>query len=389
MTAGVSAPRKLFSREGIPMDQNRAVIFLSTSSDPEQKKPLMLKDILFCPILTWVVRKLKRDGVERFFVACGSECADAVRACFPADADTIISDEHPKLLDFVSGAQRVSVISRPVVPAKQAGEGYVYSAEGSALAEGWKKAATVFLQNVDGERGWIALNSDADIQNVELHLRDEIVAGHLANGVRILDPKAVYIDPRVEIGRGTMVLPGTILRGATCIGQDCVIGPNAMVRDCTVGDESEVNASQINESSIGRRTHVGPFAYVRPNSHIGDDIKVGDFVEVKNSTIGDGTKISHLTYVGDSDVGKKVNFGCGTVTTNYDGFKKYRCTIGDESFIGCNANLVAPVCVGKGSYIAAGATITKDVPEDALAVARVQQENKDGWAARRRKMHGK
>ncbi|MEA5042415.1 MAG: DapH/DapD/GlmU-related protein [Oscillibacter ruminantium] len=371
------------------MDQNRAVIFLTTSPDPEQKKPLMLKDILFCPILTWVVRKLKRDGVERFFVVCGPQYTDEVRACFPADADAVISDEHPKLLDFVSGARRVIVISRPVVPAKQAGEGYVYSAEGSALAEGWQKAATVFLQNVDGERGWIALNSDADIQNVELHLRDEIVAEHLANGVRILDPKAVYIDPRVEIGRGTMVLPGTILRGATRIGQDCVIGPNAMVRDCTVGDESEVNASQINESSIGWRTHVGPFAYVRPNCRIGDDIKVGDFVEVKNSTIGDGTKISHLTYVGDSDVGKKVNFGCGTVTTNYDGFKKYRCTIGDESFIGCNTNLVAPVRVGKGSYIAAGATITKDVPEDALAVARVQQENKDGWAARRRKMHGK
>ena len=116
---------------------------------------------------------------------------------------------------------------------------------------------------------------------------------------------------------------------------------------------------------------------------------MGDFVEVKNSTVGDGTKISHLTYVGDSDVGRKVNFGCGTVTTNYDGFKKYRCTIGDSAFIGCNTNLVAPVSVGEGSYIAAGATITKDVPADALAVARVRQENKDGWAARRRRMHGK
>lgn len=371
------------------MDQKRAVIFLTTFPDPEQEKPLMLRDILFCPILTWVARKLKDDGVERFFAVCGPEYADAARACFPADADVTVSDQHPRLLDFVSGAQRVTVIPRPVVPAERAGEGYVYSAEGSALAEGWKNAATIFLQNVDGERGWIALNSDADIQDVELHLRDEIVRRHIANGVRVLDPGAVYIDPRVKIGRGSMVLPGTILRGETAIGRNCVIGPNAMVRSCTVGDETEVNASQINESSIGRRTHVGPFAYVRPNSRIGDDIKVGDFVEVKNSAIGDGTKISHLTYVGDSDVGKKVNFGCGTVTTNYDGFHKYRCTIEDESFIGCNTNLVAPVTVGKGSYIAAGATITKDVPEDALAVARVKQENKDGWAARRRKMNGK
>ena len=111
-------------------------------------------------------------------------------------------------------------------------------------------------------------------------------------------------------------------------------------------------------------------------------------MEVKNSTIGDGTKISHLTYVGDSDVGSRVNFGCGTVTTNYDGVKKYRCTIGDRAFIGCNTNLVAPVTVGEGSYIAAGATITKDVPADALAVARAKQENKEGWAKRRRQMYG-
>ena len=370
------------------MDQKRAVIFLTASQDPEQKKPLMLRDILFCPILTWVVRKLKGDGVERFFVVCGAEYADAARACFSKEDSVDISDAHPPLVDFVAGAERVLVVPRPVVPAEAAGEGYVYSARGSALAEGWKTAATIFFQDVDGERGWIALNDDEDIQNVEPHLRSEVVRRHLANGVRMLDPDTVYIDPRVEIGRGSFLLPGSILRGETVIGRNCVIGPNAMVRDCTVGDGTEINASQINESAIGSGTHVGPFAYVRPGSVVGDGVKVGDFVEVKNSTIGDGTKISHLTYVGDSDVGKRVNFGCGTVTTNYDGIRKYRCAIEDDAFIGCNANLVAPLTVGRGSYIAAGATITKDVPPDALAVARVRQENKDGWAARRRKMHG-
>ena len=162
-----------------------------------------------------------------------------------------------------------------------------------------------------------------------------------------------------------------------------------MVRDCTVGDFTEINASQTNESAIGSHTTVGPFAYVRPNSTIGDHVKVGDFVEIKNSVIGNGTKISHLTYVGDSDCGERVNFGCGTVTTNYDGFKKYRCTIGDDSFIGCNTNLVAPVKVGEGSYIAAGSTITDDVPADALALARTKQTVKEGWAARRRALLGK
>lgn len=372
------------------MDQNRAVIFLEDiSPDPAQQKPLMLEAVLFCPILDWVVQKLKADGVERFFVVCGPAYADAARDCFREGDDVTVSQQHQALVDFVAGGAQVTVIPCAVIPAAQAGIGYVYSAEGSVLAEGWKDRPNNFVRNVDAQSGWIALQSMADIQDVETHLRAGVVKRHIANGVRMLDPNAVYIDPRVEIGRGTMLLPGTILRGMTKIGAGCTIGPDAMVRDCVVGNGTEINASQLNESTVGCRTHVGPYAYVRPNCHIGDDIKVGDFVEVKNSTIGDGTKISHLTYVGDSDVGKGVNFGCGTVTTNYDGFKKYRCTIGDSAFIGCNTNLVAPVSVGEGSYIAAGATITKDVPADALAVARVKQENKEGWAARRRKMAGK
>ena len=162
-----------------------------------------------------------------------------------------------------------------------------------------------------------------------------------------------------------------------------------MIRDCTVGDETEVNASQLNESTVGAHTTVGPFAYVRPNSKIGDHVKVGDFVEIKNSVIGNGTKISHLTYVGDSDCGERINFGCGTVTTNYDGFKKFRCTIGDDAFIGCNTNLIAPVTVGNGSYIAAGSTITDEVPADSLAIARERQVNKPGWAEKWRAAHEK
>ena len=145
-----------------------------------------------------------------------------------------------------------------------------------------------------------------------------------------------------------------------------------------------MNASQLNESTVADRTKVGPFAYVRPHCHVGADVKVGDFVELKNSTIGDGTKISHLTYVGDTDAGAHINFGCGTVTVNYDGKKKFRTTIGDGAFIGCNTNLVAPVTVGEGAYTAAGSTVTEDVPPDALAIARARQENKEDWARRRR-----
>ena len=203
--------------------------------------------------------------------------------------------------------------------------------------------------------------------------------------MRFPDPEAVYIDPAVTVGEGTVLLPGTILRGRTVIGRNCEIGPNSMVRDCAVGDDVLVNASQCNESVIGSHSKVGPFAYIRPGCTVGADTKVGDFVELKNSVVGDGTKISHLTYVGDSDVGRGVNLGCGTVTVNYDGAAKFRTVVGDRAFVGCNSNLIAPVKIGAGAYVAAGSTVTDDVPAESLAIARAPQTVKAQWAAKRRK----
>ena len=367
----------------------RAVFFLEEDSSlPAHSKPLMLEAVLFCPILKWMSDKLLADGVQRFFAVSSPRFAQEVRACFPEDADVTISEQHSELLDFLNTPDPVAVFVRAALPMEEAGPGFVYGAAGYELQAVWREKMTNAVSAAELIPGWVPVFSLETVAELEPLLRERIVRRHIRSGVRVLDPNAVYIDPRVTIGRGTMLLPGTILRGETAVGCGCTIGPNAVVRDCVIGDETEINASQVNESTIGSRTHVGPFAYVRPGCTIGDDIKVGDFVEVKNSSIGDGTKISHLTYVGDSDVGRHVNFGCGTVTTNYDGVKKYRCTIGDSAFIGCNTNLVAPVTVGEGSYIAAGATITKDVPADALAVARARQENKEGWAKRRRKLYG-
>lgn len=350
-------------------------------------KPLMLEAVLFCPILTWMGRQLQADGIQRFFVVCGPRFAEEARACFPADADVTVSERQGDLAAFLNTPDTVAVLLRAALPMEEAGPGFAYAAPGYELQEAWKDGLTNRVEAAGLVSGWLPVFGLETIAELEPALRDRVMKRHMQNGVRILDPAATYIDPRVTIGRGSVVLPGSILRGETVIGRGCTIGPNAMVRDCTVGDETEINASQANESVIGSRTHVGPFAYIRPGCVIGDDIKVGDFVEVKNSTIGDGTKISHLTYVGDSDVGRKVNFGCGTVTTNYDGFKKYRCTVGDGAFLGCNTNLVAPVTVGDGCYTAAGSTITADVPADALAVARSRQKNLEGWAARRRQLH--
>ena len=206
----------------------------------------------------------------------------------------------------------------------------------------------------------------------------------IADGVSLTCTDGVIIGPDVTIGSQTVILPGTILKGRVTIGSDCTIGPNTMIENSTIHDRVIINASQVKQSEIFEGTDIGPFSQIRPNCKIGPKVHIGDFVEVKNSVLDEGTKVAHLTYVGDSDVGKRVNFGCGCVTVNYDGQHKARCTVGDDCFIGCNTNLVAPVSIGAGAYTAAGSTITNDIPSDALGIARARQVVKDGWAAAKR-----
>lgn len=207
----------------------------------------------------------------------------------------------------------------------------------------------------------------------------ETICKHLKNGIIFLSTDGVIIDSKAEIGKNTVILPSTIISGDTKIGENCTIGPNSVVSSCTLGNDVVFNSSQCYDSIIGNGCTVGPFAHIRPDSVLKENVHLGDFVEVKNSTIDDETHVSHLTYVGDSDVGKRVNFGCGVVTVNYNGRKKARCTIGDDAFIGCNTNLVAPVTVHKKGYTAAGSTITHDVPEAALAIARAPQVVKEEY----------
>lgn len=223
------------------------------------------------------------------------------------------------------------------------------------------------------------VNSRAQLAEAEMLMRKRINKKHMDNGVTMIDPNQTYIDEDVVIGCDTIIYPGTILEGKTVIGEDCLVGPSSRITNTVIKNGVKIQYATALDSEIGNNSTVGPYAYIRPNSKIGENVKIGDFVEVKNSVIGNNTKISHLTYVGDSDVGEKINFGCGTITVNYDGSKKFRTVIEDNVFIGCNANLVAPVTIKKDSYIAAGSTITKDVPEKALAVARARQENKMGW----------
>ena len=202
-------------------------------------------------------------------------------------------------------------------------------------------------------------------------------------GVRFIDIRQAYIAEGTKIGRGTVIYPCVVLEGSVEIGENCVIGQNSHIVDSVIGSGTDVQSSVILESRVGENTKVGPFAYVRPNSRIGSGCKVGDFVEIKNSYFGDGSKASHLTYVGDADVGENVNLGCGVVFVNYDGSKKYRSVVEDGAFIGCNCNLVAPVHVGEKAYVAAGTTITRDVPEGALHVGRVRDTSIEGWVEKK------
>lgn len=231
----------------------------------------------------------------------------------------------------------------------------------------------------------LGVNSRVQLAQVEKIMRDRINNFHMENGVTIIDPNNTYIGADVKIERETILYPGNVIEGETIIGEGCTVYPNSRIEDSLIGNNVVIQSSVITEAKIGNNTTVGPFAFIRPESNIGENVRIGDFVEIKKSVIGNDTKVSHLTYIGDAEVGESCNFGCGTVVVNYDGKNKYKTIIGNNAFIGCNTNLVSPVKVEDNAYIAAGSTITSTVPNGALAVARAKQRNIDNWVERRAK----
>jgi bifunctional UDP-N-acetylglucosamine pyrophosphorylase / glucosamine-1-phosphate N-acetyltransferase len=228
----------------------------------------------------------------------------------------------------------------------------------------------------------IGVNDRVALAEAEKIMRERICRKHMMNGVTIIDPAHTYISAEVQIGRDTVIYPGTVIEGKTVIGEDCTIGPNSEIKDCLIGNGTTIRHSVAHDSEIGNDVTIGPFAHIRPSSKIDDEVRIGNFVEVKKSTFGKGSKASHLSYIGDAEVGANVNLGCGSITVNYDGKNKHITKIEDGAFIGCNANLIAPVTIGKGAYVAAGSTITDDVPENALSIARARQVNKENYVDR-------
>lgn len=259
------------------------------------------------------------------------------------------------------------------------GEYYITDVISLAASEG-KRAGIYKIKDADEIMG---INNRIQLALAEQIMQRRIIEKLMLEGVTFIDKESAYIEDSVEIGIDTIVYPGVILKGTTRIGESCIIGQNSRIEDSSVGDFVEIQSSLILKSKVGDYSTIGPFAYLRPGSQLGRHVKIGDFVEVKNAAIGNYSKASHLSYIGDADVGSHVNIGCGVVFVNYDGKKKYRSIILSGAFIGSNSNVVAPVTVGENAYIAAGTTVTRDVPGGALCLGRVKEKHIEGWVARK------
>lgn len=263
-------------------------------------------------------------------------------------------------------------------------QGEYYLPDVMEILQGEGEAVSAY--QMDDLKEALGVNDRVALSKAEALMRERINEKHMKNGVTIIDSSHTYISEEAVIGRDVTIHPGTTITGDTVIEDDAVIGPNSSVERSFIGEGTVVKQSVVADSRVGSRVNIGPFAHIRPESELGDGAKVGNFVEVKKSKLGTGSKASHLSYIGDADVGEGVNIGCGTITVNYDGENKYLTTIEDDAFIGCNSNLIAPVTVGKGSYVAAGSTINKDVPADSLSIARARQTNKEGYAQKLKSM---
>lgn len=239
------------------------------------------------------------------------------------------------------------------------------------------KIETFLCSNFDETFG---VNDRVALSYAENIMRERINTKHMLNGVTLVDPKSTYIAPNAQIGIDTTIYPNVTIKSNTIIGEDCQIKPNSYLENAQIGNKVKILQSTIIDSKIGDNTSVGPFSHIRNNSNVGRNVRIGNFVELKNAKYGDDSKTAHLSYMGDVEIGKNTNIGCGTITVNYDGKNKHKTKIGDNTFVGCNTNLIAPLEVGNNVVIAAGTTVTKNVEDETLTIGRVKQENKKGYA---------
>ncbi len=279
---------------------------------------------------------------------------------------------------------RKFLLSSLTMLGKNNAQGEYYLTDTIAFAKKQKKKVIALLCKDPVEV--MGVNSRYDLSRAEAVMRGRTNRKWMLEGVTLLDPDTIFIGSEVVLGRDVVLYPAVRIEGKTQIGDRCTVYPWSRVADSVIGNDVTVkDCSVIEECSIASGASIGPFAHLRPGSVIGEKARIGNFVEVKKTTIGEGSKASHLAYIGDATVGRNVNIGAGVITCNYDGFEKHPTVIGDEVFVGSDVQLVAPVTIGRGAVIAAGATITRDVPADALAISRAPQENREGYASSRKR----
>lgn len=372
---------------------NCSAVILADNKAPlkNSKKAKAMCEVLLTPMIDWVISAVKQTGIDNICVVAEENlpCIEAhldgseiqVFSSFEqtekfTDIVVVLSGDKPfidadtikdAIAMHINDGNDMTVISE---------ENIGYCINSGAIGKSGLK--TGIYDSLNDNIGLTA-NTGAELNRLNETMRHLILEKLMNNEVDIPCTDGIIIGPDCKIGCDTKILPNTIIIGNVTIGEDCVIGPNSYIENAEIGNGVKFNNGQIRNAKILNDANIGPFVQIRPDSVIGDGVHLGNFVEVKNSIIGINTSVSHLTYVGDSDVGSGVNFGCGVVTVNFNGKTKNRTVIKDRAFIGCNTNLVAPVTVGENSYTAAGSTITQDVPDNSLAVARERQINKVGW----------
>lgn len=312
-----------------------------------------------------------RDGERVLSIVEEKDASDAQRAVTEINTGTYLFDTA-FVLSALKGLNKNNA----------QGEYYLTDVVAAAVAAGKITRALC----VDDPTEVMGINDRCQLAEAEVLMRWKINADLMLGGVSMVDPTTVYIDNGVELGVDTLIHPNVHLHGQTSIGKNCIIETGVVVVDSQVADGVHLKAGcAIEESQIGPACTIGPMAHLRPGSVLNGSNKIGNFVEMKKSVLGERSQASHLTYIGDSEVGQNVNFGCGTITCNYDGVNKYKTIVEDDVFVGSDTQFVAPVRIGRNSLIAAGSTITKDVPPDSLALSRVDQKVIDGWRLRKQK----
>ena len=384
-----------------------AVIFVpDDTAKTGYARPMMLQRIMGTPLLSWLVQSLLFSGVSRYFLVCLDRYREEAKNCFPAEAELMtVSDAEAadRMHVFLSTAEetedQVMVVTGPCVRiAAEALMEEEFDAPHRACA--CRVSREAFMDALDEDDfsfsrflvkkgaaytdcdGFFTVSAVEELADWQPILKRAYLYELARQGVEIWDYDNCYVDPCARVGGGTVLMPGTIIRGKSVVGHDCVIGPNTYLENAVIGSATRINNSQVYDSAVGSDCNIGPYAYIRPDCRLANRTHAGAFVELKDTKLEEGTRVPHLACLGNTDAGRNCSFGALAVSVNYDRSSTDRVLVADEAVVGCNTNLISPVEIGRGACVAAGTTVTDDVPAQALAIARVRQTNKKDWAGK-------